>query len=87
MLIRSIKKRSRDDFEAVQEKIEKEMWDAEREKMVMQIENQKDKVLRMEHMEQAYLSERDKLYNLFDKGIIDESEVPIIHRDKSDMKI
>ena len=37
MLIRSIKKRSRDEFEAVQEKIEKEIWDAEREKMVMQI--------------------------------------------------
>ena len=87
MLIRSIKKRSRDEFEAVQEKIEKEMWDAEREKMVMQIENLKDKVSRMGHMEQAYLSDRDKLYNLFDKGIIDESGVPIIHRDESDMKI
>ena len=38
-------------------------------------------------MEQAYLSDRDKLYNLFDKGIIDESGVPIIHRDESEMKI
>ena len=48
------------------------------------IKNLKDKVLRME---QAYLSDRDKLYNLFDKGIIDESGVSIIHRDESDMKI
>ena len=55
--------------------------------MVMQIENLKDKVLRMEHMEQAYLSDKDKLFNLFDKGIIDKSGVPIIHRDESDMKI
>ena len=87
MLIRSIKKRSRDEFKAVQEKIEEEMWDAEREKMVMHIENLKDKISRMEHMEQAYLSDKDKLYNLFDKGIIDESRVPIIHSDESDMKI
>ena len=63
------------------------MWDAERVKMVMQIENLKDKVSKMEHMEQAYLIDKDKLYNLFDKGIIDESGVPIIHRDESDMKI
>ena len=38
-------------------------------------------------MEQAYLSDRDKLYNLFDKGIIDESGVHIIHRDESDIRI
>ena len=77
MLIRSIKKRSRDEFEAVQENIEKEMWKAEREKMIMQKENLKDKISRMEHMEQAYLIDRDKLYNLLDKGFIDESRVPI----------
>ena len=38
-------------------------------------------------MEQVYLIDRNKLYNLFDKGIIDESGVPIIHTDESDMKI
>ena len=38
-------------------------------------------------MEQVYLSDRDKLFNLFDKGITNESGVPIIHRDESDMML
>ena len=69
------------------ERIDKEIWDQEREKMIMQIENLKEKISRMKEMEDSYLIDRDKLYNLFEKGIIDESGAPIIQKDETDMKI
>ena len=66
VLIRGCKKRSRDEFEAMSERIVKEIWDQEREKMIMQIKNFKEKISTMKKkMEDSYLIDRDKLYNLF----------------------
>ena len=39
-----------------------------------------------EQMEEAYLVDREKLCTLFDKGIIDESGMPIQNREESDMR-
>ena len=72
-LFRGNLKRSRNEFEDSQRKIENELWVRERDRMTMQIENLKAKISNMEILEQSYLEERDKLSTLFDKGIIDES--------------
>ena len=41
----------------------------------------------MKEMEGSYLIDRNKFYNLFEKGIIDESGAPIIQKDETDIKI
>ena len=38
----------------------------------MQIENLKEKIGDLERMEEGYLLDRDKLYSLFEKDIINE---------------
>ena len=86
ILIRGNIKRSREDFEQVQKNIEKELWNEQKEIMEMQIENLKEKIGDFERMEEGYLLDRDKLYSLFEKGIIDESGAPIAHKEEADMK-
>ena len=39
----------------------------------------------MEQIEETYLIDRDKLCNLFEKGIIDELGMPIIDKEESNM--
>ena len=86
VLIKRNLKRSRDEFEESYNKLEKQVWNQEKEQMIMQIENLKQKIDHFEQMEEAYLVDREKLCTLFDKGIIDESGMPIQNREESDMR-
>ena len=85
MLIRNTKKRSKEEFEKGQLEIHKDMWNEEREKMIFQIEKLKQKVTDLENMEEAYLIDSEKLHNLFEKGIIDESGMPTTQNNMTDM--
>ena len=85
MLIRNTKKRSREEFEKGQPGIHKDMWNEEREKMIFQFEKLKQKVTDLENMEEAYLIDSEKLHNLFEKGIIDESGMPTTQNNMTDM--
>ena len=51
--------------------IVKEIWDLEREKMIILIENLKEMISRKKEMMNSFLIDIDKLYNLFVKCIID----------------
>ena len=81
VLIKRYLKRSRDEFEESYNKLEKQVWNQEKEQMIMQIENLKQKIDHFEQMEEAYLVDREKLCTLFDKGIIDESGMSIQNRE------
>ena len=85
MLIRSQNKRSREQFEEGQLKLEKDIWNTEKDRMIMQMENLKRKITDMKEMEESYLFDREKLHILFEKGIIDESGAPIPHINPTDM--
>ena len=85
MLIRSQNKRSREQFEEGQFKLEKDIWNTEKDRMIMQMENLKRKITDMKEMEESYLIDREKLHILFEKGIIDESGAPIPHNNPTDM--
>ena len=54
--------------------------------MIQQIEIQKDKMKNMQQLEESYLIDREKLYSLFERGIIDESGAPVIKNKESEMK-
>ena len=85
ILIRANLKRSREEFEGGQRKLGEEIWCEEKERMTMQIERLKQKIDQMEQMEENYLLDREKLWILFEKGIIDESGIPIHSKEESEM--
>ena len=53
--------------------------------MIFQIEKLKQKVTDLENTEEAYLIDSEKLHNLFEKGIIDESGMPTTQNNMTDM--
>ena len=54
--------------------------------MIMQIENLKAKISDMEVLEQAYLQDSQRLAELYDKGVIDESGVMVVKKRDEEMK-
>ena len=53
----------------------------------MQMENLKGKFYDLENTEHTFMQDREKLHNLFEKGIIDESGESIIQNNQIDMII
>ena len=51
----------------------------------MQIEKLKLKVQQIEQMDESYLIDREKLYTLYDKGIIDKSRMLIQMKEETDV--
>ena len=52
----------------------------------MEVESLNNKIKGMKSTEQGYLFDREKLYNLFQDGIIDERGMPIRKNDENDIR-
>ena len=61
-------------------------WNADRTKMEENIEKLRQKISRLEEVEQFYLMDQEKLHNLFEKGIIDKEGRPIQDESESIMR-